>query len=157
MYSDQDVSAQLPQAQCGCEFSQTASVIHWWLRIIACKGGNSNWFFRCYFDVFLSEWRLHWLIKWWKGRYFHHHYDKNEGQLCLQIVDGTVVLKWDIVIGAEHEWNSYSTCISILSRVLSVWHRGSMELLAYNQTKFASVIQNINQELHDKGESEFSA
>lgn len=32
-----------------------------------------------------------------------------------------------------------------------------MELLAYNQTKFASVIQNINQELHDKGESEFSA
>lgn len=58
----------------------------------ACKGGNSNWFFRCYFDVFLSEWRLHWLIKWWKGRYFHHHYDKNEGQLCLQIVDGTVVL-----------------------------------------------------------------
>lgn len=55
------------------------------------------------------------------------------------------------MIGAEHEWNS-GTCTSILSQVLSVWHRRNMELLAYNQTKFASVIQNINQELHDKGE-----
>lgn len=27
-----------------------------------------------------------------------------------------------------------------------------MEVLAYNQVKFASVIQNINQELHEKGE-----
>ena len=27
-----------------------------------------------------------------------------------------------------------------------------MELLAYNQVKFASVIQNINQELQEKGE-----
>ena len=27
-----------------------------------------------------------------------------------------------------------------------------MEVLAYNQVKFASVIQNINQELQEKGE-----